>query len=1014
MSREQNIDDILQLLRDSYSNSSSEESIENIEGSDQNISNEALQERLKNQYISTSSSYEAEKSDNSDGYFIDTDFLTEAALAEELEITEAVEADEVFEVVDSYDNASVILEDIEGQPINEFEYLQRTLSEASEDEEEFEEFEKYEEDDLPEDNVDELIAAMSPIPEEELNTRELLDEDNADIEIDALFDEILVDDSEEQTEESFDDSFEELNLEAESLIEEITLDLDTPEFNEQEQIYADKSLDDEEYDGFVNIDEIDQISSDDIAVSEPENVENIPATEEKQEPREKPKKHETFLASMRKTGIDFTTDEIYNSTAKKAHTEEDAAVEQAEILNTLGEQDKFEEAPITDDAELDLSTINIMMQFCEKQELEKTIGDEKVDGFLKAEDLNVNETEVFSEFDDKEYADASQNEEISSKYKKSHISALFSMLGCIAIAVFALIYELLPVFDVELSGILSYVEYPAVYALLGLQFVAFAAAICYKKLWNGMKRAFSLTPNTYSIIAIILGLTAIYDMVVVIILSITGDALPSMYNAMAVIITALLASADYLTVVLEMKAFEVYSSDSKKYTAIKEARHGGIAAKMYDGGLEEDKAVYSIKSIDFPNGFFRSVKAKHSKNKLLTVLIIPVLVIGIIASVVAAILGASAYASSAAFLVCVYAILPVVLIFTEILPYTVAISKLSKRGSAFAGIEAVKKYEDCNVFVFNDLHMFKKCKTEDVGIAIYDTSVGYLVLGCIDALYSKIGGPLSGMKMNLPDVFKFQNVSIKRITKNGIEAIIDKKHSLVVGEAAFLQRYGLNFPPNEKENGRSTLCVSLNGKISAKLSVRYETEPLFEMLVERLNAEGISTAVETYDPLINSATVASARTLGESPISVVHKNSDDFTAEKSNRYRSEADGVISCGSRLKLAELIVWIKKLSKLNGITQKIAIAFSATGAVVATLLLVFGVMEYANQLYILLYLLAEAITMLILTFTLLPSSKYFTVDALYTELERNNARLLEKQQKYEQRQIKKQKTQNRNRVK
>ncbi len=1001
MSREQNIDDILQLLKDSYSGESSEESVVNIEASDQSISNEALQEQLKNQYISTSDSYESEKADSADGYFIDDDFLAEAVLAEALDAEQLTEDKEVFESEDSHDSVGVILEEIDSQPTRAFEFLQKTLNEATEDEEEI-----YE-DDLPEDNVDELIAAMSPIPEDEFNNDELLDET---VEVEAFFDEILSDventfDVKELFEENVgnevneehEEDVENFIFSEESLIEEIALELETPEFDEQEQIYADKSLDDEI---FVDEDAPVEFSSEDEESVEVA-ADIAPVVEEKAE------KHETFLASMRKTGIDFTTDEIYNSTVEKSHTKEEPVTdEQADILNTINDQEKFEEAPITADEELDLSTINIMMQFCEKQELEKTIGDEKVDGFLKAEDLTANEGEVFREFDDKEYADASQNDEILAKYKKNHKSALLSMLGCIAIAALAFVYELLPLFDVELSGILSYVEYPAVYALLGLQFVAFAAAICYKKLWNGMKGAFSLTPNTYSIIAIILWLTAIYDTVVVIILSVAGDALPSMYNATAVIITALLASAEYLTVVLEMKAFEVYSSDAKKYTAIKEARRGGIGSKMYDGGLEEDKAVYSIKSVDFPNGFFRSIKAKHSKNKLLTVLIIPVLVIGIIASVVSAILGSSAYASSAAFIVCVYAILPVVLIFTEILPYTVAMIKLSKRGSAFAGIEAVKKYDNCNVFVFNDLHMFKKCKTEDVGIAIYDTSVGYLVLGCIDALYSKIGGPLSGMKMNLPDVFKFQNVSIKRITKNGIEAIIDKKHTLVVGEAAFLQRYGLNFPPNEKDNGRSTLCVSLNGKISAKLSVKYEAEPVFEMLVERLNADGISSAIETYDPLINSSMVASARTLGDSPISVVHKKSEDFKTESSNRYRSEADGVISCGSRLKLAELIVWIKKLSRLNGITQKIAIAFSSLGAVLAALILVFGITEYVNQLYILFYLLAEAITMLVLTFALLPTSKYFTVDALYRELEKNNTRLLEKQQKEAQRQLKKSK--------
>ncbi len=979
MSKEQNIDDILKLLKDSVSTESSESSTTSIENSNQNISNEALQEQLKNQYISTLDAYEVEKTDSSDGYFIDDDFLAEAVLTEESQNEAKNEDNTVIALEEAPGTAGVILEEPNSIGLTATEYEQNEIELTKTD--------------MPADNVDELIASMSQISKEELI--ELLDEEPGGEE---FLDEILFDDTQAYAEEELpDDNVEELISSMEPITEEILLDFDTPEFNEQEQIYADKSLDNDIVtEENILLKEDYPSSNENVAEPEIEVVESTAIVHEK---------HETFLASMRKTGIDFTTEEIYNSSLQKSDVNSgNVTEEQPDGVSGVQNQETLQEEPISPDDELDLSTINLMMQFCEKQELEKTIGDEKVDDFLKLEDSAAPEADTLNESNEKEYVDFGQNDEILSKYKKNHISALLSMLGCIAIALFALIYELLPVVGIELSGILSYVEYPAVYALLGLQFVAFAAAICYKKLWNGLKRAFSLTPNTYSIIALILGLTAIYDTVVVIILSVTGDALPAMYNAIAVIITAFLASADYLTVVLEMKAFGVYSSSAQKYTAIKEERRGGIGAKMYDGGLEEDKSVYSIKSIDFPNGFFRSIKAKQSKNKLLTALIIPVLIIGIIASVVSAILGSSAYASTAAFIVCVYAILPVVLIFTEILPYTVAIIKLSKRGSAFAGVEAVKKYECCNVFVFNDLHMFKKCKTEDVGIAIYDTSVGYLVLGCIDALYSKIGGPLSGMKMNLPDVFKFQNVAIKRITKNGIEAIIDKKHTLVVGEAAFLQRYGLNFPPNEKENGRSTLCVSLNGKISAKLSVKYEAEPIFEMLVERLNEVGISCAIQTYDPLINSSMVASARNLGDAPISVVHKNSEDFATENNNRYRSEADGVISCGSRLKLAETLVWIKKLNKLNGITQKIAIGFSATGALLATLLLVFGVIEHVNQLYILLYLLSELITILVLTFTLLPTSKYFTVDALYTELEKRNTKLMEKQQKEEQRKINK----------
>ena len=60
---------------------------------------------------------------------------------------------------------------------------------------------------------------------------------------------------------------------------------------------------------------------------------------------------------------------------------------------------------------------------------------------------------------------------------------------------------------------------------------------------------------------------------------------------------------------------------------------------------------------------------------------------------------------------------------------------------------------------------------------------------------------------------------------------MDRKHIILVGDAAFMNRYGLHFPATEEVSGRTTVFISLNGKISAKMSVRYQPEPIFEMLV---------------------------------------------------------------------------------------------------------------------------------------------------------------------------------------
>ena len=673
---------------------------------------------------------------------------------------------------------------------------------------------------------------------------------------------------------------------------------------------------------------------------------------------------------MRKTGLDFTAEDMSISADKKSSEQ-----------NSFYVSNDNSDPIVTDD--IDLSTINLMMQFCEKEELERTIGNQKVDDFLKFEDYSNEESQADRATSKKEFTSPEQAEEILASYKKSKNSAALSLIICLVIGVISFIYELIPRVG-RTSGLIDYTAYPAVYALIGLQFLVFAGVVYYKQIWHGLKRAFSFSPNKYSIAAIIMSLTVIYDLIVVILLAFTNDELPSMYNTIAIFSCALCILADLLSVSAEARSFGVYSSEAKKYTLVKETEKSSIGSKMYSGGLDSEKSIYSARTVDFPNGFFKSLENK-SENKLLTVLLMPALILGIIAAIVSASIGFDAYTASAAFMVCIYSILPVILIVSDIIPYWIACVRLSKRSCAFSGMGAIEKYEKCDIMVFNDLHVFKKCKTEDIGIVVYDNGVGYLTLGCLDAVYQKIGGPLSGMKMNLPDVFKFDNVIFKRISRHGIEAIVDKKHSIIIGDPSYMQRYGLVFPENEQKSDRLTLCVSLNGKVSAKLSVRYEIEPVFEMLAERLGKEGISCAVQTYDPLINGVMISRARVIGSSPISVVHGTVEDMRARDIKRYRNGEDAIISCASRLKLVEVEVWLKKLSSIKKLCNRISVAFSAFGLLTVILLISLGVVGYVDQNYIFIYLILELIALAIPMIKYLPHKKYFTVEALNAEIEK-----------------------------
>jgi hypothetical protein len=975
MSREQNIDDILKLLKDSVSVESDGSQHNTEVDVSEDISEETLKEQLRVQYFYNEATMSDENAAENREYSLDTDFLKDA-IEEEISFDKLEEAEaettldtDVPEESDTGYDASL---EIQEQNVEN--------NENDDDDEEFElvfdeRLEKQSEEDEIEGTKKLILDDFILTPN---NEPSYVEADNDDI---FTENEDLSDEEELTAEEESVAYAEELSIDLKDLVldtSEKTAE-ETAEDTEQEQPQ-------ESTEELLSVEDIDEFKEymhteeSDVSVTEDSDTEQVDLEDNS----------DTFIATMKKVGLDFSNDPLVETQGKSSADESEDAPYMEDVEGDIFEDD-------LKDVELDYSTINLMMQFCEKDELDKKLGDEKIENYLKHEQSEIVDEQITSAgFGGEEYSDEKQNESIYETYRRNHLSALARLCGCAFVAIIATVFELIPLLEININGLLDYNYYPAVYLLFGLQFVVFSTAICYKQLWLGLKRAFSNTPSKDSVVAVILLVTVVYDIVVAMILAFSKHELPPVFNALASVTVAFSAAADYIRTLAEMRSFSVYSSDSKKFTMVKEGKKGRAASKMYAGGMPSEKAVYSIKAIDFPRGFFKCVGDTRKTDKIFVVATIPVLVISLVATILTIILGAGAFDTCAIFLLTLYVLLPITYICTATFPNAFAMLRLAKRGSAVAGEAMINKYQKCDVMVFEDLHMFRKCKTEEIGIAIYDTKIAYLTLGCVDALYQKIGGPLSGMKMQLPDVFKFNDVSIRRITRNGIEAVIDKKHVLIVGEAAFMQRYGLSFPENEKQTDRSTLCVSVNGGVTAKLSVRYETEPVFEMIIERLAAEGILCAIETYDPLINSAMLQKARTLGESSVSVIHMNPSDFIKKEVSDFREELDGVVSCSSKLKLAETEVWLKRLSKINKTVRNITIGFSCLGAVLITLVAALRLTSQIDQFYVLLYLLLQvgvAAAVMLLNF---PSKRYFTTDALYYEYEKKYQKQMKKAEK------------------
>ena len=156
------------------------------------------------------------------------------------------------------------------------------------------------------------------------------------------------------------------------------------------------------------------------------------------------------------------------------------------------------------------------------------------------------------------------------------------------------------------------------------------------------------------------------------------------------------------------------------------------------------------------------------------------------------------------------------------------------------------------------------------------------------------------------------------------------------------------------------------------------------MLAERLYENGIRTVVETFDPVVNSAFVTSCRKVGDAPISVVHKNSADFSGALKEIADNVNRGVVSCYSRLKLVEVMVWCRKLKKIKKTLSILSVVFGTLGAALAALALFLGFSSSITQFHVLGYV---ALTIAVMTLSALftgPEKDHFTVEALREEWE------------------------------
>ncbi|MBO7249820.1 MAG: hypothetical protein J6V42_00930 [Clostridia bacterium] len=630
------------------------------------------------------------------------------------------------------------------------------------------------------------------------------------------------------------------------------------------------------------------------------------------------------------------------------------------------------EAPIS---ELDDSVIALMLELEGRDFVEDSVGAAGMDRIekdsYKASKEQVEAAAAFA-FDGDEYETYEQTEEIFDSYAKEKALTLMRVIGCAFFVVLVSILELFRFIGIGFEGFLDYTTYPVVYNLITVQLLILSALFAWREIYDGFKRAFTYNVGNWSAVSIVFAFTMLYDIPMAFIR--TDNKAYSFCTVSALYILFGLVT-EYLAVSREQKSFRVYASENNKFTFNTDPRRIKTAEKMYRGGVSEDSAIFEPVEIKFPSGYFSAVNCQKQSERALRASGSIIIALSVVVLLLNVILGNDAGTAFGMFMISITALAPVAVFAYHTLPIYKLSSKLYEREIAVAGEVAAKRYAECDYIIFKDMHLFKRAKPQNNGISFYDKSKADCIVEYLDALYSTIGGPMKDTFGGAGE--SLHSVKLRRVAKDGIEAVIDAKHSVLLGNAEFMQRYGVSFGDmTSARRGDGMLGFAIDGSPAAKLCLRYQTEPLFEKIAERLSEEGIQCVIETYDPVIGGKYVSECRAPYAPAVNVIHKNAADFYSS-STTHRNEDTGIVVCSSRFKLAEGVIWCKRVArilKLCSVFQFITYGLALAGVVLTT---VFGIFEYVNQYTVLLLQAISMLPTIIATALGFPNKDYFSTE-------------------------------------
>lgn len=529
--------------------------------------------------------------------------------------------------------------------------------------------------------------------------------------------------------------------------------------------------------------------------------------------------------------------------AGTASTEETSPVQNAEVDESVSDVKPESKA------ELDDTDINLMIALGYEEELQQTVGIDRVNEIEEKldKDASAGDTRDSAAFRGFEYTEKEQAKEIMQNYRAEYNGTVLRLIGSILLLVALFFYENISLLGVELPGALNMRHFPSVHTLVSLQLLVLSAALSWRELFAGLRSAVTFKPTPQSLGAVAVLVAVLYDLIIALVAPSNGVML---YNFPAALCLTLMALYDLMSLKREIFSFTVVADRHEKYAA--------RSVLLRDAVSGEEELTLDVRRSAFVSRYFARTNAKSVVGSHLNFVLLPVLAVSLALAFISLSMHKDGVGALNVFALTNMFCLPVSTLIAYSYPLFRAAQIAFEDDTAILGEASAEEYSGASVISFADTDMFPSYSVKLRSIKLYGNARPDLVLFGAASVFSRVGGPLADvLELATMEFDSAESVELIRIAEDGIEAIVDGQ-SILIGREDFLSTYDVHplRDADDDANGERILYIVMDGVLCAKLYIQYEMDTDFEDTLRALTKEEITAKIRTYDPNIDEELLA--------------------------------------------------------------------------------------------------------------------------------------------------------------